>query len=64
MLGKLRLMKPKPLMLFAKASSYVYGPTIESVHGTESCRCAKLDSDQVRVASIEGELSYLICSLD
>ena len=57
-------MKPKPLTAPVKADCNVERLTADCVHGTESCKCAKLDSDQVRVASIEGGFNYLSCLLE
>lgn len=62
--GKLRWMKSKPLTALAKAGVSVERLAADCVHGTGSCKCARLDSDQVRAASIEGGFHYLICSLD
>ena len=57
-------MKSKPLTSFGKLDDCVERLPGDRVHGTETGRCAKLDSDQVRVASIEDGFNYLICSLD
>ncbi len=57
-------MKSKPLALFGKPGNCVERLLGDYVHGMETGQCAKLDSDQVRVASIEGGFNYLICSLD
>lgn len=62
--GKLRRMKPKPLIALAKASCNVERPAADCIHGAESCRRAKLDSDQIRAASAEGGFRYLIYLLD
>ena len=57
-------MKSKPLIELVKTGYNVERLLRDHVHGMETEQCAKLDSDQVRVASIEGGIHYLICSLD
>lgn len=57
-------MKPKPLIALAKVSCNVERLPADCIHGTESRKCARLDSDQVRASSTEGVVDYLICSLD
>ena len=54
-------MKSKPLASFGKLDDCVERLFGDCVHGTETVQCAKLDSDQVRVASIEGGFNYLSC---
>lgn len=51
---KLRLTKPKPLIALVKASCNVERLPMDCIHGAESWKRERLDSDQVGVSSAKG----------